>query len=69
MSRQSWTPRRARARCRLKIEKARRIFEEIAYEWGDVNNGVVIACDDACNGLDELSDMIDEAVQCEEERE
>jgi len=64
----SWTPRRARARCRRRIEKLRKLFQEIALDWGDVYDPVVYACDDAGRGLDELSDTIDEAVQHEEAR-
>lgn len=66
MARQ-WTEKSARARSRRKINairnRATRLMQSIAYEWGDVDQSVVEACDEllreletACEGIEELMD-------------
>ncbi len=69
MARQVWTPKRAAAKSRRKVEAARRLLQEIAYEWGEVDNYVVLAVENIERNLDDLLVQIAEAVSVAEEEE
>jgi len=67
MARQKWTPKRAAVKSRRKIEAARKLLLEIAVEWGDTDNYVVLAVDDVSRLLDDLLAQISESVSLAEE--
>lgn len=61
----SWTEKNARARSRRKIKAARhkvtRLIEDLAYEWGEVDQTIVTTCDemlahfnDACDDVEKF---------------
>lgn len=57
---QSWTSKRAAAKSRRKIEAARKLFLEIASEWGEVDHYIVTCAKDAIEALDVLKEAINE---------
>lgn len=63
-----WTPHLAAKRSNASIERAKLAMLAVAREWGDVNNAVVIACDEVRDLLEELSEMVREAVEYELDR-
>lgn len=63
MARQSWTPKRAAAKSFRKIEAARKLLLEVAYQWGEVDNYAVILVDGLLESLDALKETIDERLK------
>jgi hypothetical protein len=60
MARQSWTPKRAAAKSRRKIEAARKLLLGIACEWDDEDNFLVTLVDEVIAPLDVLKEAINE---------
>ena len=58
MAKQSWTPKRAAAKSRRKIEAVRKLLLDIAYIWGGDDNYIVLLVDNAISSLDELKETI-----------
>ncbi|KAF5034854.1 hypothetical protein DSECCO2_591700 [anaerobic digester metagenome] len=63
MATQSWTPKRAAAKSRRKIEAMRKLFLDVAYIWGDEDNYIVLLVDKALSSLDEMKEAIAEAAE------
>jgi len=61
----NWTPKRAHTFSVRRLERINHALEEIAYTYGDVDNSVVVSCDDMIAQLKELRARIDEALQDE----
>lgn len=59
-----WTDKSARARSRRKINatrnRATRLMQSVAYEWGDVDQTVVEACDELLRELEQSCERIEE---------
>ena len=64
-----WTPKLTAGRSRRRIKAIEKHLEEIAYDWGDVDNSVVWACDDLVARLGELRETIAEARTLLEEKQ
>ncbi|MHC1792040.1 hypothetical protein [Solidesulfovibrio sp.] len=60
MARQSWTPKRAAAKSRRKIEAARKLLLEIVQTWDDGDNYLVTLVDEVIAPLDALKEAINE---------
>lgn len=60
MAMQSWTPKRAAAKSRRKIEAVRTLLLGIAYEWSDEDNYIITLVDDVIASLNELKEAINE---------
>ena len=58
----NWTPKRAHSFGVRRLEKIKGLLQEIAYCYGDVDNTVVLECDDAIDKLDAVRDALDESL-------
>ncbi|MGH1330751.1 MAG: hypothetical protein ACRBBK_07715 [Paracoccaceae bacterium] len=51
-----WTEKGTRAKCRRKLKaikrKVSKMAEEIAYDWGDVDQSIVSSCDEMIEAVD-----------------
>ena len=63
MATQLWTPKRAAAKSRRKIEASRKLLQEVAYQWGDVDNYLVLLVDGLLESLDALKEAINEHLE------
>ena len=57
-----WTPRLAARFARVRIDRIHNALLEIAGTYGDVDNTIVMECDDIVARLDDLTRAIDEAL-------
>lgn len=68
-----WTPKKARAKCKRKLKSLRKraqdVCEDIAYEFGDFHNGVVLQADSFRDSLlaetQRLEEELDDAAETE----
>lgn len=69
-----WTPNNARTKCLRKLKSLKKrvqdVAEDIGYEFGDVDNGVVLSADDlrdqTLHSIQKLEAALVEAVVAEE---
>lgn len=55
---QAWTPKRAAARSRRKLQSIREQLYGIAYIWGDFDNYTVILVDNILDSVNSLEEAI-----------
>ncbi len=59
----NWTPKRAHTFSVRRLERINHALEEIAYTYGDVDNSIVVSCDEIVTNIKDLKAQIDEALQ------
>lgn len=64
-----WSPALAERWCVSRIDRVEHLLREIAYAWGDVDNGVVMSCDRLIDELKDLREAVAEAKEQELQRE
>lgn len=62
MTRHRWTAKAAVRRSKTRIAAAIARLRDVAADWGDVDNAIVMEVDEAVAKLEELSTSIDEGI-------
>ncbi|MDZ7831662.1 MAG: hypothetical protein U5L07_07905 [Desulfobacterales bacterium] len=58
-----WTKKRARQGSRRRLDKIEKSFEELAYNWGDLDQYVIDKVDEIITAIDDLRGIMDESVK------
>ncbi|TCD15172.1 hypothetical protein [Oricola cellulosilytica] len=58
----NWTPKRAHSFSMRRVLKIEGLLQEIGYCYGDVDNTVVMECDDVLNHLSAIKEALDESL-------